>query len=252
MSMSGHFHAYTPPYPWGKRLHCPLNRRLRGPQSRSGHFGEKIHLLLLSWIEPQSLGRPASRCTNCAVCRNIIVYYMTENMPSYKPPHNIMFRIHVITARLAAFCCSSRTTHACCFRRCSSCMQQSHSFTALAETWFETRSLFRILNPIPEIVVKTGIYKVKHLCLSVTPQKMTTVLSLQLWYLFYCKSDNCSLLYCFYMPVGFLKFGARSIKSTIFVICADSECYELFRNCVPALCKRSPFVPKLLLALQPL
>ena len=38
--------------PRGKELHCPLNRRLGGPQSRSGRFGEAKNLLPLSGIEP--------------------------------------------------------------------------------------------------------------------------------------------------------------------------------------------------------
>jgi hypothetical protein len=33
------------------------------------------------------------------------------------------------------FCCSKRTNSACCFPRCSGCLRQSHSFTALAEPY---------------------------------------------------------------------------------------------------------------------
>jgi hypothetical protein len=45
--------------PPGKELHCPLNRRLGGPQSRSGRFGEAKNLLPLSGIEPVT--EPAER-----------------------------------------------------------------------------------------------------------------------------------------------------------------------------------------------
>jgi hypothetical protein len=42
-----------PLYPQGKIPHYPLNRRLGGPQSRSGHCWEERYLLPLLGIEPQ-------------------------------------------------------------------------------------------------------------------------------------------------------------------------------------------------------
>jgi hypothetical protein len=52
VGVSGQRHATerTPRY--------PLDRRLRGPQSRSGHRGRVKTLLLLPGIEPRSPGRP--------------------------------------------------------------------------------------------------------------------------------------------------------------------------------------------------
>jgi hypothetical protein len=48
--------TYRPLYPRGKNPRCPLDRRLGGPQSRSGLWGEEKNLLPLSEIGP----RPSS------------------------------------------------------------------------------------------------------------------------------------------------------------------------------------------------
>jgi hypothetical protein len=45
-------------YPRGKRPRYPLDRRLGGLQSRSGHYGEE-NILTLPGLEHRSLGRPA-------------------------------------------------------------------------------------------------------------------------------------------------------------------------------------------------
>jgi hypothetical protein len=45
--------------PHGKQLPLPLNKRLGGPQSRSGHYGEGKSILPLREIEPRFLGRLA-------------------------------------------------------------------------------------------------------------------------------------------------------------------------------------------------
>jgi hypothetical protein len=51
-----------PLYPQGNRHRYPMDRRLGGPQGRSGRCGEEINLFLLPWIEPwYLLGRPARR-----------------------------------------------------------------------------------------------------------------------------------------------------------------------------------------------
>ena len=46
------------PLPPGKELGYVLARRLCGPQSRSGHFGEQKNLLALQRLEPYFLGCP--------------------------------------------------------------------------------------------------------------------------------------------------------------------------------------------------
>jgi hypothetical protein len=40
-------------YPWMKNLQYALNRKLGGPQSKYGHFGEEKNLLVPPGIEPQ-------------------------------------------------------------------------------------------------------------------------------------------------------------------------------------------------------
>jgi hypothetical protein len=50
-----------PLYPQGNSLWYPLDKRLGGPQSRSGRCGEKKNVLSLPENEPQSLSHPA--CT---------------------------------------------------------------------------------------------------------------------------------------------------------------------------------------------
>jgi hypothetical protein len=49
--------------PPGKDPRYPLERRLGGPQSRSGHRGYRKSPLLLPGIEPRSPGRPVRRQT---------------------------------------------------------------------------------------------------------------------------------------------------------------------------------------------
>jgi hypothetical protein len=44
--------------PWGKDPRYPLDRRLDGPQSRSGHKGQRKNPLPLPQIEPRSPGCP--------------------------------------------------------------------------------------------------------------------------------------------------------------------------------------------------
>jgi hypothetical protein len=59
MEVSSQLHAPATLSPGYKAPSYPLNRRLGGPQSRYGRSGEETNLLLLSFIEPQFLGRPA-------------------------------------------------------------------------------------------------------------------------------------------------------------------------------------------------
>jgi hypothetical protein len=60
MGVSGQRHAPAALYPWGKNPRYPLNRRLGGPQSRSGRRGQKKNLPL-SGIEPRtSIARSSS------------------------------------------------------------------------------------------------------------------------------------------------------------------------------------------------
>jgi hypothetical protein len=47
-----------PLYPWGKSLRYPLDRRLGGPQSRSGRRGEE-KILDPTRIPTPTFGRPA-------------------------------------------------------------------------------------------------------------------------------------------------------------------------------------------------
>jgi hypothetical protein len=52
-----------PLYPWGNSPQYPLCRRLVGPQSQSGCYGEERNHLLLPRIRPQLLSRPGSLVT---------------------------------------------------------------------------------------------------------------------------------------------------------------------------------------------
>jgi hypothetical protein len=52
-----------PLYPWGNSPQCSLCRRLVGPQSQSGCYGEERNPLLLPRIRPQLLSLPASMVT---------------------------------------------------------------------------------------------------------------------------------------------------------------------------------------------
>jgi hypothetical protein len=56
--VSGQCHALDVLYARGKDPRYPLDRRLGGPQSQSGHRGYSKNLLPLSGIEPRSLSRP--------------------------------------------------------------------------------------------------------------------------------------------------------------------------------------------------
>jgi hypothetical protein len=58
MEVSGQIHAPAA-LPPGKQLRYPLDRRLGGPQSQSGPYGEEKNRLLLQGIEPWLIGRPA-------------------------------------------------------------------------------------------------------------------------------------------------------------------------------------------------
>jgi hypothetical protein len=60
--------SFTPRpfYPQGKSPWYPLDRRLGGPQSRSGHGGEEKNSQPPSGIEPQNPDRPAR---SPALCR---------------------------------------------------------------------------------------------------------------------------------------------------------------------------------------
>jgi hypothetical protein len=58
MGVSGQRHAPAALYPRGKNPRYPLDRRLGGPQSRSGRRGQKKNLPL-SGIEPRSPDCPA-------------------------------------------------------------------------------------------------------------------------------------------------------------------------------------------------
>jgi hypothetical protein len=57
--VSGQHHVPTALYPPGKEPGSPLDRRLGGPQSRSGHRGYRKNPLPLLGIEPRSPCRPA-------------------------------------------------------------------------------------------------------------------------------------------------------------------------------------------------
>jgi hypothetical protein len=52
-------HARPSFYPRGKDPRCPLDRRLGGPQSRSGRRRQRKNPSPLPGIEPRSPGRPA-------------------------------------------------------------------------------------------------------------------------------------------------------------------------------------------------
>jgi hypothetical protein len=54
------------PTPKGK-MHLPLNRRLVGPQSQSGHFGEDNDPLPLLVFEHQIIQSIASHDTDCTI-----------------------------------------------------------------------------------------------------------------------------------------------------------------------------------------
>jgi hypothetical protein len=54
---------YQPLYPQGKRLWYPLDRRLGGPQSRSGRGGEEKNSQLLPGLESPIIQSVAQRYT---------------------------------------------------------------------------------------------------------------------------------------------------------------------------------------------
>jgi hypothetical protein len=58
MEVSGQFHASAALFP-GKSQGYPLDRKLDGPQSRSGRCGEEKNLFPLPEIEPSLMARPA-------------------------------------------------------------------------------------------------------------------------------------------------------------------------------------------------
>jgi hypothetical protein len=62
MEVSGQLHA-PPLYPRGKSLRYLLDRRLGGPQSRSGRGGEEKNSQPLSGIEPPIIQHVAQRYT---------------------------------------------------------------------------------------------------------------------------------------------------------------------------------------------
>jgi hypothetical protein len=63
MEVSGSFTA-RPLYPQGKNPWYPLDRKLGGPQSRSGHGGEEKNSQSLPRLEPLMIQTVAQRYTN--------------------------------------------------------------------------------------------------------------------------------------------------------------------------------------------
>jgi hypothetical protein len=63
MEVNGQRHAPAALYPRGNNPQYPLDRRLGGPQSRSGQRTEEKNPLTLPGIEPRSPGRPARNQT---------------------------------------------------------------------------------------------------------------------------------------------------------------------------------------------
>jgi hypothetical protein len=59
MGVSGQRYSPAALYPRGKDARYALDRRLGGPQSRSGHRGYRKNPLPLPGIEPRSPGPPA-------------------------------------------------------------------------------------------------------------------------------------------------------------------------------------------------
>jgi hypothetical protein len=62
MEVSGQLHAQAL-YPQGKSPWYPLDRRLGGTQSRSGHSGEEKNFQPLPGLEPPIIQPVAQRCT---------------------------------------------------------------------------------------------------------------------------------------------------------------------------------------------
>jgi hypothetical protein len=56
-----------PLYPQRKSLWCPLDRRLGGPQSRSGRGGKEKNSQPLPELEPPIIQPVALRCTTSAI-----------------------------------------------------------------------------------------------------------------------------------------------------------------------------------------
>jgi hypothetical protein len=70
--VSGQGHAPAALYPWRKDPRYPLDRKLGGPQSRSGHRGLRKNPLPLQGIEPRSPCRPD---------RSQTLYYLSYPAP---------------------------------------------------------------------------------------------------------------------------------------------------------------------------
>jgi hypothetical protein len=66
-------------YPQGKNPQSPLDRRLDGPQSRSGRFGENFWPYRDSNSDPSVLQPLASRYSNYAITANVSIFILNSN-----------------------------------------------------------------------------------------------------------------------------------------------------------------------------
>jgi hypothetical protein len=71
--------SFTPHllYPRGKSPHYPLDRRLGGPQNRSGRYGEKSFLYWDSNFDLSAIQPVASRYTDCATLAPLHLHFFT-------------------------------------------------------------------------------------------------------------------------------------------------------------------------------
>jgi hypothetical protein len=73
MDVNGEHHSPAALLP-GKNLHYPLNRRLVGPQSHSGRFGEEMNLMLLSDFEHRTFQPVVWSLYRLRHCDAILLY----------------------------------------------------------------------------------------------------------------------------------------------------------------------------------
>jgi hypothetical protein len=88
-----------PHYHWGNCSWYPLYRRLGGPQSRSGRYGEEKNLLPLPRIETRLLGRLGAIPTELHI--SISKYYQWSQNKQDKPKQNTtLFRDLLYNTRM--------------------------------------------------------------------------------------------------------------------------------------------------------
>jgi hypothetical protein len=93
--------SFTPRslYPQGKSPWYPLDRRLGGPQSRSGRGGEEKNSQHPPGIEPYKPDRPAHNSTLCLLSYRGFPYTSLHGLPRVLTPEGHQSKEHLVRSK---------------------------------------------------------------------------------------------------------------------------------------------------------